>query len=99
LKRIGAGGDRVAQADRGSVMAVNARSLATGKCYATSTVVRRVLGIKGDEVTYEVRGKKARQVTWGSQATVDVATFAADADREVSADFDPKSHPNLAVRP
>jgi hypothetical protein len=81
-------------------MAVNARSLATGKCYATSaSVVRRVLAIKGDEVTYEVRGRKARQVTWGARATLDVATFAADVDREVSADFEPDSHPNSAVRP
>ena len=85
---------------KGAVMAVNARSLATGKCYATSTaVVRRVLGIKGDEVTYEVRGGKARAVTWGARATVDAATFAADADREVSADFEADSHPNRTVRP
>jgi hypothetical protein len=81
-------------------MAVNARSLATGKCYATSTTgIRRVLEIKGDQVTYDVRGKKARQPTWGSRATEDVATFAADVDREVSADFDPDAHANPAVRP
>jgi hypothetical protein len=81
-------------------MAVNARSLATGKCYAMSTSgIRRVLAIKGDQVTYEVRGRKARESTWGAKATTDAATFAADADREVSADFDPVSHAGPAVRP
>jgi hypothetical protein len=81
-------------------MAVNARSLATGKCYAMSTTgIRRVLGIKGDQVTYEVRSEKAREPTWGSKGTVDVATFAEDADREVSADFDPISHAGPGFRP
>ena len=73
-------------------MAVNANSVATGKCYATSTTqVRRVLVIKGDQVTYEARGKKARKGIWGAKATSDRATFAAEVDREVSADFDPSS--------
>jgi hypothetical protein len=61
--------------------------------------IRRVLAIKGDQVTYEVRGRKARESTWGAKATTDAATFAADADREVSADFDPVSHAGPAVRP
>jgi hypothetical protein len=88
-------------------MAVNANSVATGKCYATSTTqVRRMLGIKGDQVTYEARGRerefgvRRRRRTGPRSPQRSIARSAPTSIRIPHADArSPRSHIALVLNP
>jgi hypothetical protein len=75
-------------------MAVLAKSIASGKCYAVSGEaggVRRVVKLEHGELTYQVRGRQAAPARWGASVTASADIFAAEVDREVPCDFDKAS--------
>jgi hypothetical protein len=71
-------------------MPVDPSTVAKGKCYATSGgQVRRVLGISGNDVTYESRGKRMVAGSWSARNTAKLDTFAAAVDKDVPCHYDP----------